>query len=102
VIKRRSRKEREQADERVKRREERKKKRKKLSVEKEKRKKKRSHYKHQTTIVLRGPDRCLPMFGHASSLPGGNLFIRARKNLHSGPLHPLLAFWRLRPFLQGD
>jgi hypothetical protein len=102
VLKRRSRKEREQADGREKRREERKKKRKKLSVEQEKRKKKISHYEHQTTIVLRSSDRCLPELGHASSLPGGNFFIRARKNLHSGPLHPLLACWRLRPFLHGD
>lgn len=73
-----------------------------MNVGKKKRKKKISHYKHQTTIVLRGPDRCLPMLGHASSLPGGNFFITARKNLRSGPLHPLLACWRLRPFLQGD
>jgi hypothetical protein len=79
----------------------RKKVRKKLSVEKEKRKKK-SHFEHQTTIVLLGPDRCLPMLGHASSLPAGNFFIKVRKNLRSGPLHPLLACWRLRPFLQGD
>lgn len=74
----------------------------KMSLEIEKRRKKISHYKHQTTIVLRSPDRCLPMLGHASSLPGGNFFIKARKNLRSGPLHLLLACWRLRPFLQGD
>jgi len=67
-----------------------------------KRKKQISHYRHQTTIVLRVPDRCLPMWRHASSLPGGNFFIRAGKKLHSGPLHPLLACWRLRPFLHGD
>jgi hypothetical protein len=47
-------------------------KRKKLGMVKEKRKKKVSHYKHHTTIVLGGTDRCVPMVGHASSLPGGN------------------------------